>query len=249
MKSFKNLFTEIKILQRSVPGGLTALLFVAVVMMNLLANKSIDTGLPWLALDCGILFSWVAFLVMDLTVKHFGLRAANILSVLALCVNLFAALLLFFASLIPGVWSQSGEDPAIAGVLNKAFDATIAGTWFILLGSSIAFIVSALVNNILNFLIGKAVKKDGFGAFILRSYVSTFIGQFVDNLLFALIVSLRFFGWSLLQCVTCALTGAVAELLCEVLFSPVGYAVLKRWEKEGVGKEYFAFLKEREEKA
>ena len=31
---------------------------VSVIVMNLLANKSIDTGTTWLALDCGIIFSW-----------------------------------------------------------------------------------------------------------------------------------------------------------------------------------------------
>ena len=68
----------------------------------------------------------------------------------------------------------------------------------------------------------------GFGAFALRSYVSTFIGQFADNLIFALIVSKLFFGWTLLQCFTCALTGAAAELLFEVVFSPLGYRISRR---------------------
>ena len=38
---------------------------LATVGMNLLANKSIDTGVSRLALDGGILFSWLAFLSMD----------------------------------------------------------------------------------------------------------------------------------------------------------------------------------------
>ena len=58
--------------------------------------------------------------------------------------------------------------------------------------------------------------------------MSTFIGQFVDNLLFALIVSKVFFGWTLLQCFTCAVTGAVAELVFEIVFSPLGYRISKR---------------------
>ena len=43
--------------------------------------------------------------------------------------------------------------------------------------------------------------------------------------MFALLVSRVFFGWTTVQCLTCALTGAVLELALEVLFSPVGYRV------------------------
>ena len=58
--------------------------------------------------------------------------------------------------------------------------------------------------------------------------MSTALAQLTDNLVFALMVSRTFFGWTLLQCFTCALTGAVMELLFEVLFSPLGYRAAKR---------------------
>ena len=106
---------------------------------------------------------------------------------------------------------------------------TFGGTWFIILGSSVAFIASAILNNFLNYGIGRLLKRDtGFGVFAVRAYVSTFLAQFADNLIFALLVSKIFFGWTLLQCFTCALTGAVMELLFEVVFSPLGYRVSKR---------------------
>ena len=41
----------------------------------------------------------------------------------------------------------------------------------------------------------------------------------------------------------CALTGAVAELIMEILFSPIGYRVTKKWSALSVGKEYFDFIK------
>ena len=72
----------------------------------------------------------------------------------------------------------------------------------------------------------------------MRSFISTFVSQFVDNLTFALIVSLNFFGWTLTQCIGCAFTGAILELLCEVIFSPIGYRVAKKWDAENVGSEY-----------
>ena len=58
----KKAFSEFRTLLRTVPPILVTLMVLSIVGMNLLANKSIDTGLDWLALDCGILFSWLTFL-------------------------------------------------------------------------------------------------------------------------------------------------------------------------------------------
>ena len=242
ISKLKLLFKEAKTLLRSVPSLIFGLYLVALVMMNLLANKSIDLGVDYLALDCGLLFSWIVFLVMDLTTKRFGLKAANILTVAGLFVTLLISLVLFAAGSIKGIWSESFVFGA-EEIINGALDNTFKGTWFVILGSGTAFFVSAVINNVLNYFIGKSLKKDNFVAFAIRSYASTFIGQFTDNLLFALIVSLNFFGWSLTQCITCALTGAVCELLFEVVFSPIGYRILRGWEKDGVGEEYLALLR------
>ena len=236
-KVFSDLFYELKLLQRSVPSSITALFVTSVVAMNLLANKSIDLNLSWLALDCGILFSWLAFLFMDITTKRFGVRAANLLSVFALAINLLASLLFLAAAYVPGTWSQSYVEGA-QETINAALDGTFKSSWYVIVGSSVAFLCSALLNNFLNHAVGKLFKKETFVAFSVRSYLSTFVAQFLDNFLFAVIVSLNFFGWSILQCVTCALTGAIAELLLEVVFSPLGYRVVKKMESDGVGQAY-----------
>ena len=82
-------------------------------------------------------------------------------------------------------------------------------------------------------------------AYVTRSYVSTFIGQFFDNFVFASLTFMVFapiywdgFCWTLPQCITCSLLGAGLELLMEIFFSPFGYMVLKQWEKDGVGEAY-----------
>ncbi len=244
----KGSFHELKVLLRSAPSLLVGLFFVSVVGMNLLANKSINTGVDWLALDAGILLSWMIFMCMDIITKRYGPKAANMISIMGLLVNLLMALIFFLVSIIPGVWSASYVEGS-ENIINHAFDGTFAGTWFIILGSSIAFIVSAFINNFLNYLIGKSIKKNpnGFLAFALRSYVSTFIGQFIDNFLFALIVSLHFFGWSILQCVTCALTGAVLELLFEIIFSPLGYKICRSLEKDNQEDAYLKLIAAKKE--
>ncbi len=245
MNKIKKLFREAVLLERSIPGIVSALFILSIIAMNLLANKSISLPFDWMALDCGIIFSWLIFLLMDMVTKRFGPRAATMLSVIALIINLFMALMLFIGSVIPGLWGESFVD-AGGDLINTALDNTFRGTWYVLLGSSVAFICSSVVNNEMNWLVGKwlSKKKDvNFGIFAVRSYVSTFIGQFVDNMVFALIVSHNFFGWTMTQCVVCALTGAVIELICEVIFSPIGYRISKRWEKNNVGKEYIEHIK------
>ncbi|MBO4217758.1 MAG: hypothetical protein J5940_07415, partial [Clostridia bacterium] len=80
MKRIRALFSEFIVLERSIPSAVAALFVVSVVAMNLLANKSVDTHTDWLALDCGIIFSWAVFLLMDTVTKRFGPRAADILA-------------------------------------------------------------------------------------------------------------------------------------------------------------------------
>ena len=215
-------------LPQDVPPLIVSLLILSVVGMNLLANKSINTGVDWLALDGGIVFSWMTFLSMDILTHCYGPRVSTALSFLALAMNLLMALFFFIASRIPGVWGESFVNGSEA-VINRALDGTFGGTWFVLLGSSVAYAISAALNNFLNYGVGRLLRdKQGFGSFALRAYVSTFLAQLADNLVFALLVSRLFFGWTLLQCFTCALTGAGVELLFEVLFSPLGYRMSRQ---------------------
>ena len=234
--------TETELLLRCIPAATVTLFVVSVICMNLLANKTL-IQLDWIALDGGILISWLSFMCMDVITKHFGPRASNRISLLAAGINLLTCLIFFVSSIIP---SNAGD--------YSGFDGIFGGTWFILLGSTIAFLSSAVLNNRLNYLIGSLFKKnpDGRLAFITRTYVSTFIGQFFDNFIFSMIVFVFFapifwdgFHWSILQCFTCALTGAAAELLMEVVFSPIGYRIVNKWKKQSVGKEYLEMMEGR----
>ena len=227
------------ILLRCIPVTVVTLFVVSVICMNLLANKTL-LQLDWIALDAGILISWLSFMCMDMITKHFGPGASNRISLLASGINLLTCLIFFVASIIP----SNAND-------YSGFDSIFGGTWFILLGSTIAFLSSAVINNMLNFAIGGAFRRNpnGKAAYAMRAYVSTFIGQFLDNFIFSLIVFVGFapifwdgFCWTPLQCATCALTGALAELIMEVLFSPMGYKITERWRKMSVGREYVEYI-------
>lgn len=230
---------ETEILFRCIPSAVVSLFVVSIVCMNLLANKTL-LQTDWIALDGGILISWLSFMCMDIITKYFGPKAANKIAILACAINLLTCLIFYIASIIP----SNADD-------YTALNSILGGTWFILLGSTIAFLVSAFINNFLNYTIGKTFRKnpDGKLAYATQTYISTFIGQFLDNLIFSVIVFVVFapifwdgFHWTLLQCTTCALTGAIAEVIMEIIFSPFGYKIVTKWKKNNVGQEYIAYI-------
>ena len=123
----KKAFSEFRVLLRRVPPLIVSLLFLSVVGMNLLANKSVNTGVDWLALDCGILFSWLTFLSMDVLTHSCGPKAATAVSVTALALNLMMSLIFFAASRVPGAWGESfagGGGAAVNTALNNTFGGT-----------------------------------------------------------------------------------------------------------------------------
>ena len=225
---------ELATLLRSVPPMLTILFIATVIAMNFLSRITV-LSLPWIALNAGIYVSWLLFLLMDIVAKHYGARAANMLSLLAISANLVTCLICF---LISHIWNY------------PELDMIVGGQWSVLLASTIAYIVSALVNNYSNVCIGRFFRNnpDGKAAYMARSYGSTLLSQIVDNFLFlflAFVILPHVPGalqvrWTIPQCLGSALTCAVFELLTEVVFSPLGYCIVRRWKKEGVGREYIS---------
>lgn len=231
---------ETYILLHSIPSIVVTLFVVSVISMNILANKTL-LQLDFIALDGGILISWLSFMCMDIITKHFGPNASNKISILAVLINLLTCVIFYVASIIP---SNANDYTALNNILG--------GTWFILVGSTIAFIISAIINNLTNHLILNKFKenRDSKKAFMVASYVSTYLGQFLDNLIFSIIVFMFFapiywdgFSWTFVQCLMCALTGATLELLLEVVFSPLAYKVVTKWKKENVGKDYLDYIR------
>lgn len=228
----KNELKEYGKLLRTIPAWVLTMFVLSVVAMNLFANKSINLPVGWLALDCGMIFAWAPFLCMDVVVKHFGPKAGVRLTVISTFVSVLMSVMFFFGGSIPGTWGESFNGDMT--MINTALDNTVKGNWYIVFGSTLAFLVAGVVNSITNHATGKLCKKDNFRVFALRTYVSTFVGQFVDNMVFSLVVSQVLFGWTFIQCVTCALTGAICELLCEVVFSPIGWRICKKWKSDGI---------------
>lgn len=243
-----NILKEYKVLLRSIPGLVTSIFVVSVVIMNLMAGKTIIMAeKSWLGITGGLLLSWIPFLCMDIVTKSFGKRAAIMLNIFGLLVNLVSVGFFQLVTMI-NVGANTAENYA-------TFNSVFAQTWQILLASSIAFVVSGVVNSLVNAAIGERFSKnpDEIAAYVTRTYVSTAIGQFVDNLIFTALAFLVFFklsigttcGWTWLTVLGTAIFGALLELVMEMIFSPVGYKICQNWKKEQVGQDYLNYMSEK----
>ena len=208
-----------KLLRRT-PSLLLTVLVLAVVSMNLLANKELFRA-DWIALDCGFLLSWIPFLIMDAICKSYGGKAAARISILAVLINLALFLVFKLVSLTPGMWGAYYDTGNLD--VNTALNNTLGGSTWIVLGSALAMTVSSITNSVTNTAVARLLKKESYGSFAIRSFVSTALAQFVDNFVFALVVSIPLFGWTIGQVLVCSATAAAFELLMEVLFSNFGY--------------------------
>lgn len=237
IKWIKKELKDYSVLLRNIPALPLCFFILSVVMMNLLANKTILDIDRVIALDAGIIVSWMSFMSMDILTKHFGPKAATKVSIFATFVNLLVCGIFYVASILPNPTGFIHDD-------------LFQGTWFVLVGSTIAFIISAFINNFINWGVGKLFKDnpDSRSAYVTRTYISTAMGQFFDNLIFSVIVFIGFaprywgFNWDIIQCITCSLTGAVIELLFEIIFSPLGFRITQKWKKERVGQEYLDYV-------
>ncbi|MCR5151084.1 MAG: queuosine precursor transporter [Clostridiales bacterium] len=240
--------TDLKMLLRSIPGPVTMLLVMSTITMNLAANKIIWSGLiingvPFVSITGGIFLSWIIFLLMDIVTKTFGTKAAIKLTVTAAVINAFAVCFLACIAAFPAKYPFEGASSVFDTLFG--FKALAAPQpWQILVSSTVAYIVSGVINAVVHGALGKLFKKnpDGKTAFYVRSYTSTIIGQFADNFVFAALafkVFAPFYTYSTITGI--ALAGALLELVCEVVFSPVGYRICSKWQSDGVGRDYLEY--------
>lgn len=216
---FRNYFFDIG----KIPSILLVLFCVTIIAMNLLANKTIFQN-EYLALDGGIVITWVVVLIMDMVIAVYGPKIAIKMNIFGIAMSLLVSLIFYLVSLIP------------SGSQFNAFNQIIGGTWFIILSGAIAFIISSSLNAIINYLVSKRFKKhpEGKLAFSIRSVTSTFISQILDNFIFNSLAFMVFapifwngFSWTPVQCICCALCYGAIELVIELVLFPLAYRIYK----------------------
>lgn len=242
LKDFFNMRDWVKTL-RSVPSLAMALVAVSTVLMNILANKSI-IELPWLIQDAGIFLSWVGFLVGDLLVKNFGSKNAIRVNLTCLVISLCVSGILAIIAVVPGTWSpEFGMSAEDASMIGNSINSVMGNVWYVILGSALASAVGLILNGISQgILLNKIEKKHGdkYWGYLLASSTSTTLGQFIDNLIFAALISVNFFGWTWSQVLVCSAAGAILELVLEIVFTPLTYRISKNWEKHKIGIKFMS---------
>lgn len=221
------------LLLKSVPAVPFSLFVLSVVLMNILANKTIINE-SWIAIDGGIVVSWIAFMMLDMLVRRFGPKASTKIMITALIINLLVVCIFNLVAKLNfgGGWVQGAD---------TQLDALLAGSWHVLAASSIAFLTAAIVSNLLHWAIRKRFKsqtRNNFSAFAVASWTSTLVAQFIDNLIFGLLFLFALGYITLTAAIMMAATGMVAELICQAIFSPIGYRIAEKWRRNRVGNEY-----------
>lgn len=235
MSKIKEVIADYKLLLENIPALVTLIFCIGTVAMNCSAAKIIFNA-GNVAVTAGFLLSWLPFLCLDTVTRRFGARAAIMLNVLSAVCNAVFVIFMAITAAIP-----TKDD-------YTAYNSVYGAVWFIVLSSTLAFILSGVVNSLLNSALGKIMKSGDEAKpveFYIRSFVSTFIGQVVDNFVFMwLLYSIFapiFWGIAPMPILTClgtGILGGLIELLCEVILSPCGYVMVKNWEKNNIGHEY-----------
>ena len=236
---------------RSVPGLVLALITVSMILMNVLANKAIlelpipGTNTFWLIQDAGVLLSWVGFLAGDLLTKNFGAKNAIRINLTALAISLLVSLLLALVAVVPGTWSPEFNfaDQEMAKAVGDSINEVMGNVWYVVLGSAAASACGIILNNISqDFVLKKIERKRGnrYWGYLVAAAVSSFIGQIIDNLVFAALVSIHFFGWTWGSALMCSLDGAILEIVIEMLFTPLTFAISKNWDKNHIGVKWMS---------
>lgn len=252
---------ETKTLFRCLPAIPFAILCVTMIAMNFLANKGVDFYAMFgehvggfvskiFSADSAIIISWIGFLAGDMIVKIFGTKAAIKVNLTAIGVQLLAILMFTAGALIPGsYWNSTGDATA-------TFNELFLVQFWPCLGGTLAFTLATMVDSIFSgFLLKKFKDRTSFKSYAVASYVSTALGQFLDNMLFGLFFSI-WQGWFtqtntlsdiLVHLIGFSAVGMIVELIGQAVLSPVGFKLTKSWRESGIGNEYIALVEEAQE--
>lgn len=220
---------------KKVPSWLIALSVVTTIVMNLLANKTLFSDSSFFSVDCGITVCWVMFLVMDIVTQKYGGKASFAITIFDVLLALIMSALMCIVAIIPETavsgWFQTEE-------ASSALNNLIGNNYLVVSTSLFAFICASIVDIVSNLILGKWLNNTelfkgqnnkrtvkGFFVYVIRAYVSTFMSQFVDNLVFMIIAYPLLFNMpcSIGSILLGAFLVSIAELILEFIFAPIGY--------------------------
>lgn len=181
-----------------------------IIIQNILATKNID--ILMFTVTTGILVSPLVFIIQDIQTEVFGYKNAKKMIILGYMMNFIATILYTVAIIIPSASTYINQE---------AFNAILGTTPRIAIASFIAYIIGSLINS----KIMEQLKSNYEKKLFFRAILSTVFGQFVDNMLFAVIA---FLGILPIQAiVSMIIGGTIFEVIYEIIFYPITKKLIK----------------------
>jgi uncharacterized integral membrane protein (TIGR00697 family) len=182
---------------------------------NIIAAKMISLG-P-LIVPAAVLVFPITYILSDIFSEVYGYRASRITAWYAFGANLLMVVFFKLAIVMPGApfWSEEAQN---------AFEATLGGTWRILIASLTAYMAGDFVNDVF---FKKMKDKQGEKHFGVRAIASSMVGNAVDSFVF---ITIAFWGTPLFSYAVIPSQWGI-KVLYEILFLPITILVVKKIKK------------------
>lgn len=182
-----------------------------IIIQNILATKNIDITI--FTVTTGILVSPLVFIIQDIQTEVFGYKKAKKMIILGYLMNFIAIMLYSFSILLPSSSTYTNQE---------AFTTILGTTPRIAIASFIAYMIGALINSKVMENLKIKHEKNLF----FRAISSTVVGQFIDNMLFAVIA---FIGILPTQAIISMIVGGTLfEIIYEVIFYPITKKLIQK---------------------
>lgn len=182
-----------------------------IIIQNILATKNIDITI--FTVTTGILVSPLVFIIQDIQTEVFGYKKAKKMIILGYLMNFIAIMLYSFSILLPSSSTYTNQE---------AFTTILGTTPRIAVASFIAYMIGALINSKVMENLKIKHEKNLF----FRAISSTVVGQFIDNMLFAVIA---FIGILPTQAIISMIVGGTLfEIIYEIIFYPITKKLIQK---------------------
>lgn len=193
---------------------LVSIYAVTSVVMNIFANKALSFGTPIIIMDGGLLISWLAFAIPNIILEVYGKNLAKFVSYVVATISFTIFIIGYIITKIPTLPSYSEQSMHFAYIFDNGIRVIIS--------SSIAFILSGLINIHIIDILKSKIKNDNAIKFFKRAFVSSVVGQFVDNFLFQFLafapIGFSLYEMKFIDIWTAVISSTIVEVAIESIF-------------------------------
>jgi len=191
---------------------LCVLFITAMLVSNIIATKMISLGS--LIVPAAVMVFPITYILSDVFSEVYGYKTSRITAWYAFGANLLMVVFFKIAVMLPGApfWSEEAQ---------RAFEATLNGTWRILLASLTAYMVGDFINDVI---FAKMKAKHGEKRFGVRAIVSSMFGNAVDSFVF---ITIAFWGTPLFSYAVIPSQWGV-KMLYEIILLPITILIVKK---------------------